>query len=166
MGIDRLWLLSTPAWREPAGLVAILALSGALELWRLNQIGYGNTFYAAAVLSMTQSLHAFLFNSFDPTGFVSIDKPPVGFWVQVLSAKMLGFSGFVILLPEALATVGSVALLWRRLVELARLKPLASSTSWRRIDGPPGDTRTSPGHPSRRYHGNLAARLVGLAEGA
>ncbi len=79
--------------------MAIVALSAGLELNHLNQLGYGNAFYAAAVLSMTQNLHAFLFNSFDPAGFVTIDKPPLGFWVQVLSAKVLGFSGFSILLP-------------------------------------------------------------------
>src|SRR5262249_1963150 len=41
----------------------------------------------------------------------TIDKPPLGFWIQALSARLLGFSGFSILLPEALATTGSVALL-------------------------------------------------------
>jgi 4-amino-4-deoxy-L-arabinose transferase-like glycosyltransferase len=61
---------------------------------------------------MTQNLHAFLFNSLDSVGFVTIDKPPVGFWIQTISAKLLGFSGFSILLPEALATIGSVALLY------------------------------------------------------
>ncbi|MBV9578139.1 MAG: glycosyltransferase family 39 protein [Chloroflexi bacterium] len=43
---------------------------------------------------------------------MTIDKPPLGFWVQAISAKVLGFSGFSILLPEALATIGSVALVF------------------------------------------------------
>ncbi|MBV9354684.1 MAG: glycosyltransferase family 39 protein, partial [Chloroflexi bacterium] len=97
------------AW-ERIGLIAILAVSALLELWHLNQLGYANEFYAAAVYSMLQNWHAFFFNSFDANGFVTIDKPPLGFWMQVLSARLLGFSGFSILLPEALATVGSVAL--------------------------------------------------------
>ena len=110
-GLYRSAVTTRWVWETPAA-IGIVALSAVLELNHLNQLGYGNAFYAAAVLSMTQNLHAFLFNSFDPVGFVTIDKPPLGFWVQVLSARLLGFSGFSILLPEALATVGSVALLY------------------------------------------------------
>jgi len=95
------------------GLLAILALSAVLELWHLDRLGTSNAFYAAAVLSMRQNWHAFFFNSLDAVGFVTIDKPPLGFWVQVLFAKLLGFSGTSILLPEALATVGSVALVYQ-----------------------------------------------------
>lgn len=95
---------------ERIGLIAIAVLAAVLELWRFDQSGIPNTFYGAAVLSMTQSLHAFLFNSLDSVGFVTIDKPPLGFWIQAISAKLLGFSAASILLPEALATVGSVVL--------------------------------------------------------
>ncbi|HEY4383275.1 MAG TPA: glycosyltransferase family 39 protein, partial [Ktedonobacteraceae bacterium] len=35
-----------------------------------------------------------------------------GFWIQAASAKLLGFSGFSLLLPEALAAIASVALLY------------------------------------------------------
>src|SRR5207249_505228 len=79
--------------------------------------GYANQYYAAAIKSMLQSWHNFFFVSFDPGGFVTVDKPPVGFWIQTLSAKLLGFSGFSILLPEALAgiaAVGAVYFLVRR----------------------------------------------------
>jgi 4-amino-4-deoxy-L-arabinose transferase-like glycosyltransferase len=94
------------------GLAGVLVLSAALNLYRLDRMGYGNHYYAAAVLSMLQSWQNFFFVSFDPLGFVSVDKPPLGFWIQVASAKFLGFSGISILLPEALASVGSVAVLY------------------------------------------------------
>src|SRR5262249_28932253 len=45
-------------------------------------------------------------------GFVTVDKPPLGFWIQAASAKLLGFSGLSILLPEALAGVASVLVLY------------------------------------------------------
>jgi 4-amino-4-deoxy-L-arabinose transferase-like glycosyltransferase len=106
-------VVATRPWPwERIGLVAIVVLAAALEFWRINQLGTPNTFYAAAVLSMTQNLHAFFFNSLDSIGLVTIDKPPLGFWIQVVSARLLGFSGFSILLPEALATVGSVVLVY------------------------------------------------------
>ncbi|HEY2595137.1 MAG TPA: glycosyltransferase family 39 protein [Chloroflexota bacterium] len=101
----------TRVWRwTPVALAAIALLAAGLNLWGLQRAGYGNAYYAAAVLSMLQNWHNFFFVSFDPGGFVSIDKPPLGFWIQAASAKLLGFSGLAILLPEALAGVGSVLL--------------------------------------------------------
>ncbi len=101
----------TRVWRwSPVALAAIAVLAAGLNLWGLQRAGYGNAYYAAAVVSMLQNWHNFLFVSFDPGGFVSIDKPPLGFWIQAASAKLLGFSGLAILLPEALAGVGSVLL--------------------------------------------------------
>ena len=43
---------------------------------------------------------------------MTIDKPPVGFWLQVASAKIFGFNSVSILLPQALAGVLSVLLLY------------------------------------------------------
>src|SRR5438132_3239657 len=61
---------------------------------------------------MMDNWHNFFFASYDPGGFVTIDKPPVGFWFQVLSAKIFGFNPVSILLPQALAGVLSVLLLY------------------------------------------------------
>ena len=43
---------------------------------------------------------------------VSVDKAPLGLWVQAASAKVFGFSGLSLLVPEALAGVLSVAVLY------------------------------------------------------
>ena len=61
---------------------------------------------------MALNWHNFFFAAFDPQGFLAIDKPPLGFWVQVLSTRVFGFSAWSLLLPEALAGVGSVAVLY------------------------------------------------------
>ncbi|GIM46619.1 mannosyltransferase [Collibacillus ludicampi] len=94
------------------GLAAILLFSVILNFYKLGQEGYGNPYYSAAVKSMLQSWHNFFFNSFDPKGFITIDKPPVGFWIQTLSAYLFGFKGWSLFLPQALAGVLSVALLY------------------------------------------------------
>src|SRR3989440_5567144 len=99
-------------WQRLA-LGAILVIAAALNVWQLSQVGYGNTYYAAAVRSMLQNWHAFLFNAFDANGFVTIDKPPLGFWLQVASARLFGYSGLSLMLPQALAGVLSVAVLYR-----------------------------------------------------
>lgn len=44
---------------------AVLLLAAALRLGRLNQNGYDNEYYAAAVRSMASGWHAFLYNAFD-----------------------------------------------------------------------------------------------------
>jgi 4-amino-4-deoxy-L-arabinose transferase-like glycosyltransferase len=102
---------ATRPWHRWA-LGAILVLSAFLNFYRLNQTGYNNSYYAAGVKSMTMSWHTFFFVSFDPGGFVTIDKPPLGFWIQAASAKLFGFSGWSILFPEALAGVLAVAILY------------------------------------------------------
>jgi 4-amino-4-deoxy-L-arabinose transferase-like glycosyltransferase len=48
-------------------LGAVLVLAGALRLWRLQQNGFDNEYYAAGVRSMMVSWHNFLYNAFDLT---------------------------------------------------------------------------------------------------
>src|SRR3954471_17846341 len=94
------------------GMAFPLGISAALNLWNLAQNGYSNTYYATAVQSMLQSWSNFFFASYDAGGFVTVDKPPVALWVQAASAQLFGFSGLAILLPEALAGVAAVGLLY------------------------------------------------------
>ncbi|EKS4343492.1 glycosyltransferase family 39 protein [Clostridium sporogenes] len=98
--------------KENIALSLILILSLILNLANLNIEGYANQYYAAGVKSMTLSLKNFFFVSFDPASFVSIDKPPLGFWIQAIFAKIFGFSGWSIILPQAIAGVVSVGLIY------------------------------------------------------
>jgi 4-amino-4-deoxy-L-arabinose transferase-like glycosyltransferase len=92
-------------------LSAVLALSAFLDLSRLTSEGYANVYYAATVKDMLDSWYNFVFVSYD-AGFVSVDKPPLAFWIQAASAYLLGFHGWSLLLPQALAGVLCVALLY------------------------------------------------------
>lgn len=98
--------------KENILIALILVLSSVLNLFNLTIEGYGNEYYAAGVKSMMMNFKNFFFVSFDPTGFVSIDKPPLGFWIQTISAKIFGFSGWSIIFPQALAGVISVGLIY------------------------------------------------------
>ncbi|EKQ56795.1 MULTISPECIES: glycosyltransferase family 39 protein [unclassified Clostridium] len=93
-------------------LIPVLILSAVLNFANLKLEGYGNIYYAAGVKSMLQNFRNFFFVSFDPSGFVTIDKPPLGFWIQTISAKMFGFSGWSLILPQALSGVISVGLIY------------------------------------------------------
>ncbi len=110
-----------------AALGCVLALSAVLNTRNLSQNGYANTFYSAAVKSMLHSLHNFVFVSFDPGGLVTIDKPPLALWLQATSAKLFGFSPLSLLLPQAIVSVISVAVLYR--VVARRLGPTAGLCS-------------------------------------
>jgi 4-amino-4-deoxy-L-arabinose transferase-like glycosyltransferase len=106
-------------------LAAILVTAALLRGWDLGERGFITPYYLAGVRSMLASWHNLFFNAFDPAGFVSLDKPPVAFWIQTLSAKLLGFSPFSVLLPQLveglLAIILLYALVRRRFGELAGL---------------------------------------------
>jgi 4-amino-4-deoxy-L-arabinose transferase-like glycosyltransferase len=101
-----------PSCRDWLWLLPILAVALALNVWALSGQGYGNTYYAAAVRSMTTSWRSFLFASFDPGGFITVDKPPLALWFGALAARLFGYSSWTLLLPSALAGAASVAVLW------------------------------------------------------
>jgi len=92
-----------------AAVLLLAALVGFYNLW---QDWYLDPYFAAAVKSMLRGWHNFFFVSFDPAGFVSVDKPPLALWLQAASAKALGYGSFSLLLPQALAGVASVALVY------------------------------------------------------
>jgi 4-amino-4-deoxy-L-arabinose transferase-like glycosyltransferase len=98
---------------EWVAFAAVLLVAAALRLMRLDDNGVGTTYYAAGVRSMLQGAWLFFYNAFDPAGFISLDKPPIAFWIQTVFAAILGYSGWSIHLPQALAGVASVALLYR-----------------------------------------------------
>jgi 4-amino-4-deoxy-L-arabinose transferase-like glycosyltransferase len=92
--------------------VAAITLGAAvLRLLHIEQVP-PDPFYDAAVRSMELSWHNFFFGAFEPGGSVSIDKPPIDLWLQVISVKLLGFSSTTLKLPEALAGIASVPLLY------------------------------------------------------
>jgi 4-amino-4-deoxy-L-arabinose transferase-like glycosyltransferase len=95
----------------PWTLGAITVAAAVLRFAGLSGVG-ANTFYDAAVRSMSMSLHNFFFGAFDPRAFLAIDKPPLDLWLQVLSVKVFGWGSFALKLPEALAGTLAVPLLY------------------------------------------------------
>lgn len=93
-------------------LIVMLVLAAFLNLWSLDQNGYANDYYSAAVHSMTQSWSNFFFGSFDAAGVMTVDKPPLALWVQAASAKAFGFSSWSILIPQALMGVATVGIVY------------------------------------------------------
>jgi 4-amino-4-deoxy-L-arabinose transferase-like glycosyltransferase len=95
--------------RLPEIVLAGLAL--LLNAWHLERNGLGNSYYAAAVRSMTTSWTAFFYGSLDPGNWITTDKPPGALWLQALSARIFGYSGWTLLLPSAVCGALAVYLL-------------------------------------------------------
>jgi 4-amino-4-deoxy-L-arabinose transferase-like glycosyltransferase len=83
-------------------------------MWNLANVGTGNLYYSAVVRSGVESWKAFFFGSLDPGSFITVDKPPAAFWVMELSGRIFGFSSWSMLLPEALAGVATVMVLYHQ----------------------------------------------------
>jgi 4-amino-4-deoxy-L-arabinose transferase-like glycosyltransferase len=96
---------------EWLALAVITAAAAALRLILIAKV-QTDPFYDAAVRSMGLSWHNFFFGAFEPGASVSIDKPPVDLWLQVASVKLFGFTPTALKLPEALAGIATVPLLF------------------------------------------------------
>ncbi|ACV64975.1 glycosyl transferase family 39 [Desulfofarcimen acetoxidans DSM 771] len=93
-------------------LISTALLAAFLNIYKIWTDQYANSYYTAAVTSMLQNFHNFFYASFDPGGYVTVDKPPVVFWIQTLFAYIFGVHGWSVILPQALAGVGSVLLIY------------------------------------------------------
>jgi 4-amino-4-deoxy-L-arabinose transferase-like glycosyltransferase len=98
-------------WSVRLPELGIFAYALITNLWALSNNGLGNTYYAAAIRSMTTSWKSFAFASFDPGAWITVDKPPLGFWAPALLARVFGYSSWTILIPGAVAGALAVWLL-------------------------------------------------------
>jgi len=100
-----------PVWARPA-LLALLVATALLYLVGLSHNGWANEFYAAAAQAGTQSWKAFLFGSLDRSNFITVDKPAGFLWPMELSARIFGVNYWSLLVPQALAGVATVGVLY------------------------------------------------------
>lgn len=94
----------------PIAMIAPFSL--VLNAWGIGASGWGNGYYAAAVRSMGSNWSSLFYAGFDSGGYVSVDKPPMSLWVQVVSTKVFGYSRWSLLLPEVLAGTACVTLIY------------------------------------------------------
>jgi 4-amino-4-deoxy-L-arabinose transferase-like glycosyltransferase len=99
-------------FRRAPELGGLIGLAAVLNMWALGQNGWANTYYSAAVRSMSTNWHDFLYGSLDQSGVMTVDKPPLALWVQALSVRVFGYHPLSILVPDALIGVVTVVLLY------------------------------------------------------
>src|SRR4051794_30130124 len=108
----------SPSRTVRVGFVVVCAVAALAYAWSLDRDPL-EPYYAAAVRSMAGSWHDFAFGAFDPDGTISLDKLPGAFWVQALSVRVFGLHTWALVLPQVLAAVGTVAVLYRAVSRLA-----------------------------------------------
>ncbi|MGD9572994.1 MAG: ArnT family glycosyltransferase [Thermoleophilia bacterium] len=101
----------TPRWERPA-LAGLLLMTLLLYVWDLAREGWANTYYAAAVQAGTESWTALFWGSLDAGNAITVDKPPLSLWAMGVSARIFGLDSWSLLLPQAIAGVVSVWLLY------------------------------------------------------
>ncbi|MFD2614356.1 ArnT family glycosyltransferase [Paenibacillus gansuensis] len=101
-------------WRSRVDVWLVLTalLAAFLNGYNIWNDAYANSYYTTAVASMLENFHNFFYGSLDSAGSVTVDKPPLTFWIQTISAWLFGLHGWSVILPQALAGVGSVLLLY------------------------------------------------------
>tara|TARA_Y100000590_G_scaffold180667_1_gene205913 strand:- start:2385 stop:4418 length:2034 start_codon:yes stop_codon:yes gene_type:complete len=107
-------------------LLLAIIVGGSLRFSRLGD--YDNTYYTATVGSLLTGFKNFLFVSFDPSGVVSVDKPPVAFWIQACFAWIFGLSAWSVTLPQALVGILAIGMLYHVLRQtFGRLSAVSAS---------------------------------------
>jgi 4-amino-4-deoxy-L-arabinose transferase-like glycosyltransferase len=101
----------TVTW-ERLAFAGVVGLAAVLYVLNLTVSGYANTYYAAAAQAGSQSWTAWFFGSLDAANFITIDKPPLATMLMGLSVRLLGLSSWSVLLPQALAGIAAVAILY------------------------------------------------------
>ncbi|WP_456509373.1 ArnT family glycosyltransferase [Arthrobacter sp. TE12231] len=100
-----------PRWERPALLVLLLCAS-LVYVWKLDQNGWANAYYSAAVQAGQHNPAAFFFGSLDWGNSITVDKPPLSLWVMGVSVWLFGLNSWALLLPQALLTLGSTCLVY------------------------------------------------------
>jgi 4-amino-4-deoxy-L-arabinose transferase-like glycosyltransferase len=72
-----------------------------------------HAYYAPAVKSMSESWKAFFYGGYDPVPSITLDKLSGPFMLQALFARVLGFRPWVLVLPNLIAAVITVLVLYR-----------------------------------------------------
>lgn len=114
-------------------LLPIVLLAAFLNGYGIWNDQYANSYYTTAVGSMLRNFHNFFYASLDSAGSVTVDKPPIVFWIQTAFAYVFGLHGWSVILPQALAGIGSVLLIYFMVkptfgLAAARISALAMAT--------------------------------------
>lgn len=109
-GPDAPVLPRTPP-RVFAALAALLLVAGVVYAAGI-PLGLVHNYYGPAVYSMSQNWTAWFWGAQDPAAMLTLDKLPGAFQLQALSARIFGYSTWSVLLPQVVAAVAAIGVLF------------------------------------------------------
>lgn len=92
-------------------LAAVILGAGAIYTSGI-PLGMLHGYYSPAVYTMSESWSAWWWGAFDTAESITMDKLPLAFQVQALSARVFGFSEWSVLMPQVLAAVATIGVLF------------------------------------------------------
>tara|TARA_Y100000590_G_scaffold67689_1_gene73669 strand:- start:101716 stop:103638 length:1923 start_codon:yes stop_codon:yes gene_type:complete len=107
--------------------VFILFIGAFLRFSRIND--FDNPYYTATAFSVIKSWNNFLFASSDPLGVVSVDKPPLAFWLQGIGIYLFGTEKWAVNIFQAILGIISILILYSLIKPtFGRISALVSSS--------------------------------------
>ena len=103
---------SARVWLTALGLACVLAAAAALRLYGLEDGHPGLAIYTSISANFARAPGGWLYPSMLADGSILADKPPAFFWIQGAFFALMGTTNFAARLPDALAGVASVFLLY------------------------------------------------------
>lgn len=109
----RFWLSppDQPGWARP-NLLGITALAALLYIWQLPNTDFPG-YYGLSVRSMAESWTALFYGALDPGATVTLDKLAGAFVPQALSVRLFGFHAWALALPNVIAGIITVLVMYR-----------------------------------------------------
>ena len=108
-------------------LVFILFVGAFLRFSRIND--FDNPYYTATAFSVIKTWNNFLFASSDPLGVVSVDKPPLAFWLQGIGIYFFGTEKWAVNIFQAILGIISILILYSLIKPtFGRISALVSSS--------------------------------------
>ena len=108
-------------------LVFILFVGAFLRFSRIND--FDNPYYTATAFSVIKTWNNFLFASSDPLGVVSVDKPPLAFWLQGIGIYLFGTEKWAVNIFQAILGIISILILYSLIKPtFGRISALVSSS--------------------------------------
>lgn len=92
-------------------VLGLMLCSGIVYAWAV-PVGLIHNYYGPAVWSMAHSWSAFFWGTFDTAESITMDKLPLAFQVQALSVRLFGWTDWSILMPQVLAAVATIGVVF------------------------------------------------------
>lgn len=103
-------VVRTPRWIGVV-LASLMVLAGVGYAAGI-PLGLVHNYYGPAVYAMAHSWEAWFWGAQDTQAMLTLDKLPGAFQLQALSARVFGYSTWSVLLPQVVAAVAAVGVLF------------------------------------------------------